>query len=46
LALCDIDDIFLEVFDNESGKTKVRGGMWGPMKESMETIKKAWKDAS
>ena len=36
----------LEVFDNESGKTKVRGGMWGPMKESMETIKKAWKDAS
>jgi len=36
----------LEVFDNESGKTTVRGGMWGPMKESMETIKKAWKDAS
>jgi hypothetical protein len=31
-----------EVFDNESGKTAVSG----PMKESMETMKKAWKDAS
>jgi hypothetical protein len=35
-----------EVIDNKSGKTTVRGGMWGPMKESMETMKKAWKDAS
>ncbi len=35
-----------EVIDNGSGKTMVRGGMWGPMKESMETMKKAWKDAS
>jgi hypothetical protein len=31
-----------EVFDNESGKTTVNG----PMKESMETMKKAWKDES
>jgi hypothetical protein len=35
-----------EVFDNGSGKTTVRGDMWGPMKESMETMKKAWRDAS
>lgn len=35
-----------EVIDNINGKTTVRGSMWGPMKESMETMKKAWKDAS
>ena len=35
-----------EVLENESGKTTLRGRMWGPMKESMETMKKAWKDAS
>lgn len=34
-----------EVFDNESGKTTVRDVL-GPMKESMQTMKKAWKDAS
>jgi hypothetical protein len=34
-----------QVIDNLSGRTTVRGGMW-PMKESMETMKKAWKDAS
>ena len=31
-----------QVIDNESGETTVSG----PMKESMETMKKAWKDAS
>jgi hypothetical protein len=31
-----------EVFDNESGKTTVSGSM----KESIETMKKTWKDAS
>ena len=34
-----------EVFDSKSGKTTVRGDI-GPMKESMETMNKAWKDAS
>jgi hypothetical protein len=31
-----------ELRDNESGKTTVREAA-GPMKESMETMKKAWK---
>jgi hypothetical protein len=43
---CVVAPPVFEVIDNASGKTTVRGVMWGPVRESMETMKKAWKDAS